>query len=328
MRKRMLPGGLRSVMLRAALLLCTAGSLPAQEYPSKPVKVIVPFEVGGTLDAVARLIAPKLTEAWGQQVIVENRAGAGGDIGAQAAARSRPDGYTVFVNTPSFAVNLSLQKNLPYHPVKDFSPVSLLAWTNGVLLVPPTLPVNSVKQLIALAKAKPGQLTYASTGTGTAGHLNMELFKNLTGIDVVHVPYKSIGQAQTDLMSGRVVLWIASLPGAVPHIKSGRMRALAVSGATRSTAVPDVPTMQEAGVAGYEAVSWFGMFVPAGTPREAIGKLHDETVRALQRPDVRERFTALGVEPIGSTPEDLAKYLQAEITKWAGVVERTGMRPE
>ena len=309
-------------------LLCAGGIVAAQDYPARPLKIIVPFEVGGTLDTIARVLTPKLTEAWGQQVIVENRAGAGGNIGAQAAARSRADGYTLFVNTPAFAVNPSLQKNPPYHPVNDFAPVSLLAWTNGVLLVPPSLPVKSVKDLIALAKAQPGQLTYASTGNGTAGHLNMELFKNLTGIDVVHVPYKSISQAQTDLISGRVILWITSLPGAVPHIQSGRMRALAVSGSTRSPGIPTVPTMQEAGVRGYEAVSWYGMFVPAGTPREAIAKLHAETVRALQKPDVQQRYTALGVETVGSTPDYLAKYLQAEMTKWADVVKRSGLRPE
>jgi tripartite-type tricarboxylate transporter receptor subunit TctC len=206
--------------------------------------------------------------------------------------------------------------------------VSLLALTNGVLLVPPTLPVKTVKDLIALAKKKPGELTYASTGPGTAGHLNMELFRNLTGINVVHVPYKSVGQAQADLMAGRVMLWITSLPGAVPHIKSGRMRALAVSGAKRSSSVPDVPTMQEAGVASYEAVSWYGMFAMAGTPPSVIAKINADVVRAVQSAEVKQRFAAIGVDPVGSTPEYLMQYLRAEIMKWAQVVKTTGLRPE
>jgi tripartite-type tricarboxylate transporter receptor subunit TctC len=310
------------------LLAVSAGSAFAQDYPLRPVRVIVPFEVGGTLDAIARHLTPKLSEAWAQQVIVENRAGAGGNIGAQAAARSKPDGYTLFVNTPAFAVNVSLQKDVGYHPEKDFTPISLLASTNGVLLVPPTLPVKSVKDLIALAKKQPGELTYASTGSGTAGHLNMELFRNLTAINVVHVPYKSVGQAQADLMAGRVMLWITSLPGAVPHIKSGRLRALAVSGAKRSESVPNVPTMQEGGVKGYEAVSWYGMFAPAGTPPSTIAKINADVVRAVQSADVKQRFAGIGVDPIGSTPEHLAKYLRAEITKWAQVVKATGMRSE
>ena len=318
-------------MSRARLMLLlavSAGSAFAQDYPSRPVRVIVPFEVGGTLDAIARHLTPKLSATWTQQVIVENRAGAGGNIGAQAAARSKPDGYTLFVNTPAFAVNVSLQKDVGYHPEKDFAPISLLASTNGVLLVPPTLPVKSVKDLIALAKKQPGELTYASTGSGTAGHLNMELFRNLTGINVVHVPYKSVGQAQADLMAGRVMLWITSLPGAVPHIKSGRLRALAVSGAKRSESVAHVPTMQEAGVKEYEAVSWYGMFAPAGTPPNTIAKVNADVVRAVQSADVKQRFAEIGVDPIGSTPEHLAKYLRAEITKWAQVVKATGMRSE
>jgi tripartite-type tricarboxylate transporter receptor subunit TctC len=312
------------------IAFCQAAGALAQEpvYPARPVRVIVPFEVGGTLDAIARYLTQKLSEAWNQQGVVENRAGASGNLGAQAAARSKPDGYTLFVSSPAFAVNVSLTKDLPYQPERDFAPVSLLAFTNGVLVVPPTLPVRNVKELIALAKNKPGELTYATTGAGTSGHLNMELFRNLTGVDVVHVPYKSVGQAQTDLIAGRVMMWISPLPGVVPHIKAGRMRALAVSGAQRSQSVPEVPTMQESGVKAYEAVSWYGMFVPAGTPANAIAKLNSDVVRALQSADLKQRYASIGVEPLGSTPEYLAKYLHAEIIKWAQVVKTTGMRPE
>jgi len=324
----MKPSNRLAPVFGAITAIAWSAGVCAQTFPTSPVRVIVPFAVGGTLDLVARVITPKLSETWGQQVIVENRAGAGGNIGAEAAARSKPDGHTLFVNTPAFAVNPSLTKNLSFDPVKDFLPVSLLAWTNGVLLVPPSLPVKNVKELIALAKARPGELTYASTGPGTAGHLNMELFKLLTGIDVLHVPYKSIGQAQTDLMGGRIALWITSLPGAIPHIESGRVRALAVSGSKRSSGAPKVPTMQEAGVKSYEAVSWFGMFVPAGTPKEVIANVNAATVRAIQSAEVKERFEALGVEPVGSTPEELGRYLEAEITKWAALVKKIGMRAE
>jgi tripartite-type tricarboxylate transporter receptor subunit TctC len=328
MRERVSVSTARSFAWIALSLLCALAPALAQQYPARPVRVVVPFEAGGALDAIARVITPALSEGWGQQVIVENRAGAGGNIGAQAAARSKPDGYTLFVNTPSFAVNPSLQTNLPYDPEKDFAPISMLAWTNGVLLVPPSLPVKSVKALVALAKGRPGELTYASTGPGTAGHLNMELFRNLTGIDVVHVPYKSVGQAQTDLMAGRVMMWITSLPGAVPHIKSGRVRALAVSGTKRSAAIPDVPTMQEAGVQSYEAISWYGMFAPAGTPQEAIAKINAEVRRVLQTPEIMQRFAAIGVEPSAGTPAELAKYLRGEIIKWARVVKSAKLRAD
>jgi len=313
----------QGVALFAAL--GAAGSLFAQGYPAKPVRMVVPFAAGGGVDIIARLVGQKVAESWGQPIVVENRAGAGGNLGAEIAAKSPPDGYTYLMHTQAFAVNVSLQKDQAYHPVKDFSPVMMLASTNGVLQVTPSLPANSVKEVIALAKARPGKLSYASSGIGSSSHLNMELFRDLVGIDVVHVPYKVISQSMNDLMSGQVQLYMAPLPAQVAYIKSGKVRALAVSGSRRSDALPDIPTMQEAGVQGYEAVTWYGLYAPAGTPRDIIARVHAEFSRALQKDDLKERFSQLGLDLVASTPEFLAKYLQEEVVKWAGVIKKTGI---
>ena len=312
--------------LIGALVLVCAGHVCSQPYPNRPVKMVIPLAAGGATDALARIVAQKLSEAWGQQVVIENRAGAGGNIGTEFVARSAADGYTLLLNGNNMAVNLTINPNIGYHPVKDFATVSMVASTIGVLLVAPSLPAKSVKEVIAVAREQPGKLAYGSTGNGTAGHLNMELFKLLTGINVHHVPYKVVTQAQTDLMGDRIQLWIASLPPMVPLIKAGKMRALAVSGKKRSEAIPDVPTMDEAGVTGYEALSWFALFVPAATPRDIVNRASDEVARALKNTEVRERLAGLGIDPVGSTPEYMAKYLQEEITKWAGVVKATGMK--
>ncbi|MFM9967743.1 MAG: tripartite tricarboxylate transporter substrate binding protein [Burkholderiales bacterium] len=298
----------------------------AQGYPNRQVKMIIPLAPGGATDALARIVAQKLSEAWGQQVVIENRAGAGGTIGTEFVARSPADGYTMLLNGNNMAVNLSINPNIGYHPVKDFTAVSMVASTIGVMLVAPSLPAKSVKEVIAMARAQPGKLTYGSTGNGTAGHLNMELFKLLTGINVHHVPYKAVTQAQTDLMGDRIDLWIASLPPMVPLIKAGKLRALSVSGKQRSGAIPDVPTMDEAGVTGYEALSWFALFVPAATPRDVVSRTSEEVARAVKNLEVRERLAGLGIDPVGSTPEFMAKYLTDEIAKWAGVVKATGMK--
>ena len=313
----------QGVALFAAL--GAAGSLFAQGYPAKPVRMVVPFAAGGGVDIIARLVGQKVAESWGQPIVVENRAGAGGNLRAEIAAKSPPDGYTYLMHTQAFAVNVSLQKDQAYHPVKDFSPVMMLASTNGVLQVTPSLPANSVKEVIALAKARPGKLSYASSGIGSSSHLNMELFRDLVGIDVVHVPYKVISQSMNDLMSGQVQLYMAPLPAQVAYIKSGKVRALAVSGSRRSDALPDIPTMQEAGVQGYEAVTWYGLYAPAGTPRDIIARVHAEFSRALQKDDLKERFSQLGLDLVASTPEFLAKYLQEEVVKWAGVIKKTGI---
>ncbi len=323
--------GAKWQMLHGLVLLASLGAaqvVHAQAFPAKPVRIVVPFPVGGAVDAVMRLLAPHVSESWGQPVIVDNRVGAGGNIGTEHVANSPADGYTYLVHSQAFAANVSLQKNLPFHPQKDFAPVMLLASTNGVLLVPPSFAARSVKELVDMARAQPGKLSYATLGIGTSGHLNMALFNNLLGIDLLHVPYKNISQAQIDLIAGRVQAYMAPLPGFVAHIKSGKLRALGVSGTQRSGIFPAIPTLQEAGVPGYEALTWYGVYAPTGTPREAIARTHAELAKALQRPDIKERFDALGVDIVGSTPEHLAKYLDSEIRKWGDVVKAAGLKAD
>ncbi len=320
------------IILRAgSLLIALAALLPlhtlAQDYPTKAVRVIVPFEVGGTLDVIMRLLAQELSETWKQQVVIENRTGAGGNIGTAIAQRADPDGYTVLVHTRAFAINLDPAKAASFNPLRDFEAVLMMASTRAVLLVAPALPAKTMAELLALARAKPGSLAYASNGNGTAGHMNMALFRNITGIDVLHVPYKSNAQAQTDLISNRVQLWITTLPGVVPHIKDGRVRALAVTGETRSSAVP-VPTMTEAGVPSYNAESWYAMFVPAGTSRTIINKLNTDSMRILKRPDIQERLNRVGVEVTGGTPEHARDYMRREIADWAKVIEVNKIRAD
>ena len=310
-----------------AVMALFASTVAAADYPSKTVKVIVPFEVGGALDVIMRIVAQEVSEVWRQQVIVENRTGAGGNIGTQVALRAEPDGHTLLVHTRAFVINLDSKKTASFNPMRDFEPITMMASTRAVLLVAPALPVKSLEELITLAKSKPGSLAYASNGNGTAGHMNMELFRNLTGIDVLHVPYKSNTQAQTDLMSNRVQLWITTLPGVVPHIKAGQVRALAVTGEQRSAAVA-VPTMKEAGVAGYDAESWYGMYTPAGTPRGTINKINADVVRILKKPELKDRFNQLGVEIIAGTPEHAQDYMRREITNWAKVIEVNKIRAD
>lgn len=312
--------------LSGLLTLAAMGNAVAQSYPNRPVKMIIPLAAGGATDALARIVANKVSEAWGQQIVIENRAGAGGNIGTEYVARSPADGYTMLLNGNNMAVNLSINPNIGYHPVKDFVAVSMVASTIGVVLVAPSLAVKSVKDVIAMAREYPGKLAYGSTGNGTAGHLNMELFKILTGVNVHHIPYKLVTQAQTDLMGDRIQLWIASLPPMVPLIKAGKLRALAVSGRQRSSAIPDIPTMDESGVTGYEAISWFALFMPIATQRDIVTRTSEEVARAVKSAEVRERLAGLGIDPVGSTPEYMAKYLQEEITKWGGVVKATGMK--
>ncbi len=311
----------------AAILAWLPGpASSAQKFPNRPVRLVAAFAPGGSVDLVARLLAQKLGESWGQQVVVDNRPGAGGNVSAEIVARAANDGYTIYICSASFVVNPSLYARTPYDPVKDFAPVSLVSIVQNVLVANPRLPAASVKELIALAKAKPGQIHYASTGSGTSGHLIMELFKSMAGVDLVHVPYKVIGQAQADLISGQVSLWFPTAPGALPHVKAGRMRLLAVAGAKRSPALPDVPTVSEAGVAGFEAATWYALLAPARTHREIIGRINGEIVRILKQPDVQERLTGLGIEIVGSSPDELARHIRAEIPKWARVVKQSGAR--
>jgi tripartite-type tricarboxylate transporter receptor subunit TctC len=310
------------------VMFAAAAGATAQTYTSKPVRIVVGFAAGGSVDVLARIVAQKLGEFWGQSVIVENRVGAGGNIATDVVAKAPPDGYTLLLHTSAIAVNVSLYKNLPFDTLHDLAPIMTVGSTNGVLLVPASLPAQSVKEMIALAKSESGKLAYATTGNGSSGHLFMALFLSLAGVDALHVPYKTISQMYTDLISGRVQMSINTLPGAIPHINSGKLRALAVTGGRRAELYPDLRTMQEAGVPRYEATTWYGAFAPAGTPGAVVAKINADIQRLLGLADVRQRFAAAGLDPQGDTPEQFAKYFRDEIAKWATVVKTTGMQAD
>jgi tripartite-type tricarboxylate transporter receptor subunit TctC len=309
------------------LLALFAVAAPAQTYPAKPVRIVVPFPPGGATDILARDVAQKLTEAWGQQVIVDNRPGAGGNIGSELVAKSAPDGYTLEMGTVgTHAINASLYAKMSYDHVKDFAPIILVAAVPNVLEVNPAVPVNSVAELIAYAKANPGKLNFASSGSGTSIHLSGELFKVMAGVDMTHVPYKGSAPALQDLLGGQVQLMFDNLPPSLPHIKAGKLRALAVTTAARAPALPDVPTVAEAGLPGFEASSWFGLLAPAGTPREIVAKLNGEVAKWLATPEAKEKLSKQGANAAGGTPEDFAKHIAAETEKWAKVVRASGAK--
>jgi tripartite-type tricarboxylate transporter receptor subunit TctC len=307
----------------------TAATGAGQTYPVRPIRMLVPSTPGGSVDTLARAISPRLAERFSQQVVVDNRSGAGGVIAGDLTAKAPPDGYTLMLGTvASLASNVSLYKKMPYDPLRDFAPVTLAATQNLILIVTPALPVKSVKELIALAKAKPGQITFASAGSGAGGHLSGELFKLLAGIDLLHIPYKGMAPAMVDVISGQVSLSFPSIITALPQVKSGKVRALAVTGAKRSQAAPETPTMQEAGVPGYESATWYGVVAPAATPRDIITKLNHEIVAILKQRDLHDRLAADGAEPLGSSPDEFGRHLKAEIAKWARVVAAAKLRPD
>ena len=313
----------------AAVLVAAAGCAGAQGYPSQPIKLIVPFTAGGTTDILARTIGQKLGESLRQPVIVDNRPGAGGNIGADLVAKAKPDGYTLVMGTiGTQSINASLYSKMPYDSAKDFAPITLVAIVPNVLVVNPTVPAKSVAELIALAKSKPGALNFASSSTGGSPHLSGEMFKQMAGVDIAHVPYKGSAPAITDLLGGQVQLMFDNLPSALPQVKAGKLRALAVTSARRSPAAPDLPTIAEAGVPGYEVDSWFGILAPAGTPREIVNKLNAEIVKILQMPDVKERLSEQGAVPVGDTPEHFAEHIRKETVKWAKVVKASGARAD
>ncbi len=301
----------------------------AQHYPSRPIRLLVPSTPGGSVDTLARAIGTRLSERFNQQVVVDNRSGAGGVIAGELTAKAPPDGYTLLMGTvASLASNVSLHKKLPYDPVRDFAPVTLAATQNLMLVVNPSLPAKNVKELIALAKAKPGLITFASAGSGAGGHLSGELFKLLAGIDLLHIPYKGVAPALVDVISGQVSLTFPSLISAMPQVKSGKVRALAVTGAKRSQTVPDLPTMQEAGVPGYESATWYGVVAPSATPRDIVAKLNGEIVAILKQPELRDRLAADGADPWGSTSDEFSRHLKSEIAKWARVMKAAGIHAE
>lgn len=305
------------------------GADTERSWPNRPIRLIAPFVPGGPTDIIARLLAQKMGENVKQTIVVDNRGGAGGSVGMQLAASAPPDGYTLVLGSSgNLAVNPALDSKLPYHPLKDFQPLTQTTSGPQILIVPNSLPVKTVQDLIALAKAKPGQLNFASGGTGTTTHLGPELLKLAAGINIVHVPYKGTGQALTDVISGQVQMMMSSALPAIPHIKAGRVRALAVTSAKRAAVAPDLPTLAESGLPGFETTSWHGMLVPAKTPKAISNRVYAELVKALTSPDVKEKFAGLGMDTIANTPEQFAAYIKSESDKWSKVIKTIGVKPE
>jgi tripartite-type tricarboxylate transporter receptor subunit TctC len=324
-------------LLLAALALVSiipaqaiAADNPASSYPNKPIRLIVPYTSGGGYDVVARLLAQRLTERWGQQVLVDNRAGANGNIGATMVAKADPDGYTLLLGGigPN-AINPSIYGDKTgYDAIKDFAPVMLVATFQNIVVVNASVPVKSIKELIDLAKSKPGQINYASAGSGSTQHLSAELFKTMAGVDLTHIPYKGSAPAQAALLSGEVSLMFNSTPTTLPHIKTGKLRGLAVTGSRRSSEAPDLPTVAESGVPGYEVIGWYGVLAPAGTPKEIVSKINGELHKILQLPAINTRFKDLGVETDGGSPEQFGNFIKKEVTKWAKVVKDSGAKAD
>ena len=315
----------RKWIVSILLATCFVGGALAQEFPQKAVRFIVPFPPGGATDGLARILGERMTEAWRQQVVIDNRAGAGGNIGAELAAKAPADGHTIIIVGLSHAANLSLYSRLSYHPVRDFTPVSQVVSIHTFLVSHPSLPVKSVKELLALAKASPGSLNYASGGNGSSPHMAMELFKSLAKVDLVHVPYKGT-QSVIGILRGEAALLFENLISVGAHVQSGKLRALAVGSSKRSSALPDVPTVAEAGVPGYDMVLWFGVLAPAGTPAGAVNAIHREIVNTAKAPDVRSRLAAQGADLVATPPGEFDAFIKSEIAKWARVVKENGLK--
>jgi len=316
-------------LLLAGLTLAAAGALPtvalAQNYPVKPVTIVVPFAPGGTTDILARIVGQGMQTELGQPFVVDNRAGAGGNIGASLAAKAAGDGYTLFMGTVgTHAINQALYKKLPYDPAKDFAPISRVATVPNLLVAHPSQPYKTVKELIAYAKANPGKVTFGSPGSGASPHVSGELFKSMTGTDLLHVPYKGSAPAMTDLLGGQINIMFDNMPSAIQHVRSGKLRPIAVTTAKRSPEMPDIPTIAEAGVPGYEAMSWFGLFAPAATPKPVLDKLNAALVKVLNQADVKKKIAEQGGDVVAETPEQFAAFIKSETAKWGKVVKESG----
>ncbi len=325
-------GSFRFLVPSFVALLCWTGTVSEiqaqQQYPVRPIRMIVPSAPGGGTDITARVISPKLSEYLGQQVVIENKAGAGTMIGSEMVAHAAPDGYTLLMGISTLAINPAIYKKVSYDALTDFAPISLVVTLPNVLVVHPSLGVKSVKEFIPYVKARPGQINFASAGLGTSPHLSMELFLSMAGLKMVHVAYKGSGQGLIDVVGGHVPVMMPSMLSGTPHIKSGKLIALGVTSAKRTVGEPDIPTIDEAGLPGYEAVQWFGVLAPKGTPREIITKVHGAVVRALQDPDIRKLLINDGADPIGNSPEEFAAYIRSETEKWDKVVRNTGIKKQ
>lgn len=313
----------------AMLIAASMQPLLGQDYPEKTIRIIVPYSPGGTADMLARTMGQKMAESLGQQVIIDNRPGAGGNIGADLAAKAAPDGYTMLMGTvATHAINPNLYPKMPYDAAKDFAPIVLVATLPNLLVVNPSVPARNVKELIALAKAKPGELAFASAGNGTSQHLSGELFKKMTGVDMTHVPYKGSAPAVTDLVGGQVQLMFDNIPSSLPQVRAGKLRALAVTGPRRSPVLPDLPTVSEAGLTGFSMTSWFALFAPAGTPAKILLRLNKAAGRAIASKELRQQWMAQGIEPAGGTSEQLDAFRRIEAPKWEKIVRDSGARVE
>ncbi len=311
------------------LALLSSTNAYAQAYPSRPIHLVVPFPAGGPTDVIARAIGQKLSDAVGQPVVIDNKPGAGGAIGSEAVARNAPDGYTILIGTNStHSIGPILNPKTPYNVERDFAPVSLVATAPNVLIVSPKLPVNNVRELIALAKAQPGKLNYATSGVGTIVHLSSVLFASMAGIDIVHVPYKGVTQALPDIMSGQIALMFDNIVGVLPRVKAGQEKAIAVTSLKRSSLAPSIPTVAESGLPGYESVSYFGIFAPAGTPKAVVAKLSQDLAQVLKRPDLKELLATQGAEAEGSDPAKLAALVRSDTAKWEKVIKAAGVKIE
>ncbi|HZT63207.1 MAG TPA: tripartite tricarboxylate transporter substrate binding protein [Burkholderiales bacterium] len=312
----------------AALLLSALAGAASGQYPVRPVRFIVPSAAGGGTDIIARAISLKLAESLGQPFVVENRPGAGQMIGIELVAKSPADGYTILMAASTLAINPIMYKKVPYDPLRDFAPITQAATLANVIVVHPSLPVKSIAELIAYAKQRPGQLNFASAGIGTSPQMSIELLKSMAGIDMVHIPYKGTAPGVVDLLAGQVLVMAPNLLTALPHIKAGKLRALAVTSIRRSEGLPDVPTVAESGLAGYDSTQWYGVLAPAGTPKEIVARLHEAIVHALRDPEVGKRLAADGAEAVGSGPEEFAAFIKSETEKWARVATAAGIKPE
>jgi len=309
----------------AAMVVCAAPAL-GQAYPTKPIRIVAPSTPGDAPDVIARLVADKLSVALGQQVVVDNKPGAGGVVGSESVAKSAPDGYTLIMgNAGSHGINAAVYSRLPYDIQRDFAPVSQVAIAPNVMVINPSVPANSVAEFLAYAKSQPGKLSYASGGNGSSAHMSMELFKSMAGIDVQHIPYKGSSPALTDLIGGQVAVFIGNMPPTVPHIKSGKLRALAVTTRTRSALMPELPTIADT-LPGYETVAWFGVLAPAGTPPEIVNRLSVEIGRIARSPEMREKLVAMGAEPVGGTPEEFKAVIDRDIAKWKPLAQKVGIK--